>query len=384
MSRTASGRAPRTLYLTEGGARDFRAARSHRPDTRQGAEGLEEPRMIRAFFAVMAITVAGCAGRPPDPPSAVSEPAGLEAVATAISETLRRHHYDPAVLDDPAYLATERKVFELARGSATREAFLSGFNEIWRSGPFSHVRLTLSEASAEEVAARVDGMRVGEGASLAWKGDVAVLMVNTMMGVDTIEQINAAYEEIARRGARALIIDLRANDGGAFAVRPLVAHLIRTPYDAGAFVSQRWASGMRRPPTKADVAGVAPWDGWSIRAFWRDVQDARITRLQFTPAEPHYGGPVFVLIGPRTASAAELAADALGGSGRATLIGETTPGRMLSQKPYDLPGGMQLFLPIADYHSFARGRIEGAGVAPDVAVNAGEAMDAAMARAPGR
>lgn len=332
--------------------------------------------MKLVYSGVAGAFLAACASVSP-PPVAPLE--GFPAVASAVSETMGRHLYDPEMIQEPAYRVTEARVAALARTALTREEFVSGFNAIWAEGPFSHVRLSVARANAEETAAFLDGMRVGEGARLVWEGDVAVLTVTTMMGVDTIEQIEAAYAEIAARGARALIIDLRGNEGGAFAVRPLVAHVIDAPLDAGAFVSRSWAAEMDRAPTRADVQNVAPWEGWSMVAFWRDVESARVTRIRFEPTAPAYAGPVFVLIGPRTASAAELAADALAASGRAVLIGERTAGRMLSQKPYDLPEGLQVFLPIADYYAFRGGRIEGTGVTPHV--HAEDAMSEALARA---
>ena len=79
-----------------------------------------------------------------------------------------------------------------------------------------------------------------------------------------------------------------------------------------------------------------------------------------------------------TASAAELAADALKASGRAVLIGEITAGEMLSQTLYDLPDGYLLALPIADYYSVTNGRIEGHGVSPHVATDAESAMETAL------
>jgi hypothetical protein len=306
---------------------------------------------------------------------------GLRAAAAAINATMRTYLYDPSALNSDAYRRIEAQTANLAERALSREEFVSEFNTLWRNGPFSHVRLSVAQANAEDTAAYLDQLRVGQGATLAWNGDIAILTVNTMMGLDTIEQIDAAYDEIATRGATALIIDLRSNEGGAFAVRPLVGHVIAEGLDTGAFVSQPWAAQMRRAPTRADVGSVPAWDGWSLRAFWRDVQSAPITRLRFEAVAPHFAGPVYVLVSARTASAAELAADAFAASGRATLIGETTQGQMLSQKPFDLPNGLQLSLPIADYYAFHTGRIEGAGVTPHIQINADRAMDEALERA---
>jgi C-terminal processing protease CtpA/Prc len=256
------------------------------------------------------------------------------------------------------------------------------FNSAWRNGPFSHVSIQVARSSAADTATYLDTLRVGgNGARLSWMGDIAVLTVTTMMGLDTIEQIDAAYGEIAKKGARALIIDLRENDGGAFAGQPLVQHLLRAPLDAGAFVSQPWARATDRPPALDDVAGIEPWNGWSLTAFWRDVQENQITRIQFRPQPPIYDGPVYALVSKQTKSAAEMAADALLASGRVVLIGETTAGRMLSQKMYDMPQGFLLSLPVADYYSFHSGRIEGAGVVPPIQVDPKTALEVALQRA---
>jgi carboxyl-terminal processing protease len=311
-----------------------------------------------------------------------SEETSYAAVAVAISETMRANHYDPAELDDPRYRKIEAAVADLAQRALSDEAFVDGFREAWENGPFSHVEFRTARQSADDLAAYLDNLRVGGGgAVLTWEEDIAILTVNTMMGLDTIEQINAAYAEIAATDTHALIIDLRANGGGAFAVRPLVAHLIDETVDAGGFVSQRWNAEYNRGPNARDIQTVEPWDGWSIRAFWADVQDEAITRISITPSEPKFSGSVYVLTSEVTASAAELAADVLKGSGRAILIGEKTAGQMLSQKIYDVPGGFQLSLPIADYYSIHNGRIEGVGVNPDIDSNAADALDIAIQQA---
>ncbi|MGE3842220.1 MAG: S41 family peptidase [Vicinamibacterales bacterium] len=306
---------------------------------------------------------------------------GFVAVTAAIDDLLGRWVFDPALLHTEAYRAMQERVRDLAGRVSTREEFVAQFNAAWREGPFSHVQAQVMRANAEQTATYLDTMRVGgKGARLAWRGDVAVLTVDTMMGTDTIEQIDAAFDELAGRRSRGLVVDLRANEGGAFAGVALVGHLIDAPFDAGAFVSQRWASTMQRPPLRADVSEVSPWTGWALTAFWRDVLAARLTPIQFQPKSPRYDGPVVLLVSSKTASAAEMTADAIRGAGRASIVGERTAGRMLSQKIYDLPQGLQLLLPIADYYSWSSGRIEGRGVMPDWNVPAASALEEAERR----
>jgi len=315
--------------------------------------------------------------------SHADEPVRLDTdyseVVAAINETMRAYHYNPAELDTPEYRRVEAAVTELGDVATSDEKFMKGFREIWENAPFSHVEINVAKQTAEDLADYLDTMRIGGGgALLAWRGDAAVLTVNTMMGLDTIEEIDAAYAEIAERDASALIIDLRENGGGAFAVRPLVSHLLSKPFDAGSFISQPWNAAHDREPSRADMEAVDPWEGWSIKAFWADVQTDPVTRISFSPAEPVFDGPVYVLTSKRTASAAELAADALNGANRAIIIGENTAGEMLSQKIYDIPGGLQLSLPVADYYSAVNGRIEGVGIKPDIETDAADAFDVAL------
>lgn len=333
-------------------------------------------RYLAATAAAMALALSsqGVAQTEPSPTDFI-------ALANEINAAMHAYHYNPSELDNAVYAAVEQATLELAQTATTDEEFRAGFEAIWDSGPFSHVDLRRENRDAEAVTEWVDQLRIGgNGAALTWDGDIAVLTVNTMMGNDTFEQVDAAYDDIAEQGASALIIDLRANRGGMFAFKPLVEHVLTAPLDIGVFVSQGWNARMDRAPGPQDVEGVEPWTGWSIRDFWDSVQANDLTLARLSPDGPHFAGPVYVLISEDTASAAEIAADALQASTRAILIGQPSAGQMLSQRVYDMPGGFQLYLPIADYYSLTNGRIEGVGVEPDILVPADAAMETALSQ----
>lgn len=303
------------------------------------------------------------------------------ALAEEILTTLQAHVFDPARLESDAFESFETSFRAGAATVLNDFQFTSLMREEWEAAhPFSHVRLARSHQLVPELSAFFDQMRLGyDVARLEWQDDIAILTVDSMMGVDTIEQIDAAYEEIATRGARALIIDIRENGGGAFAIKPLIEHVIDEPQDIGVFLSRTWTEASERDPTAEQVAATASWEGWSISSFWADVLEQGIIRVRFAPDDNNFDGPVYVLVSGNTASASEIAADALQASGAAVLVGEQTDGAVLSQTMFDLSDSYQLSLPIADYVSAANGRLEGAGVAPDVVVPAEEAMDAALA-----
>lgn len=302
-----------------------------------------------------------------------------QEIVPALEASLEANHYNPAELKGAGYQETIAKVRALANSNPSKEAFINGYNNIWQDGPFSHVVLVKAQGSAADMAAYFDSMRVGDGgAQLSWRDDIAVLTVNTMMGQDTIERIDQAYEEIVQKTARALIIDLRANAGGAFAVRPLVSHLLDTPVDTGSFVARNWFAAHAAPPEATDIEAFTPWEGWSLRTFWADVQSSALIRIQLAPYGARFDGPVYVLTSSKTASAAEMATAALKDAGRATIIGEKTAGEMLTQKMYDIPGGFHLAVPIGDYYAAKSGRIEGNGIAPHIETDQEKALDIAL------
>lgn len=303
----------------------------------------------------------------------------FRATAELINNTIRANHYNPSELENDTYRQIEEAVIALGGVAATTNDVMTGFRRIWANGPFSHVALLAAEESAAERYARLDTLVVGEDAvTLAWDGGAAILTVNTMNGADTIEMIEAAYDEIDARGAEKLIIDLRANNGGAFAVVPLVGHLITEPMDAGVFVSGLWYDEHDEAPGAADFSSAVPWRGYSVQAFQADVLSRPLTSYRIDPMRPLFQGPVYVLTSARSISAAEIAADALKTTGRATLVGEKTPGVLLSSKRFDIPADFHLLVPIADYYSIESGRIEGVGVTPDISVDADQALDIAL------
>ncbi|MEL6305850.1 MAG: S41 family peptidase, partial [Bacteroidota bacterium] len=304
----------------------------------------------------------------------------LEVVVDSISELMSRYHYNPEELSTKTYRDIDSMANLLPRKTKSKEDFVNAYNKLWEKGPFSHVRLGFMQNSAKDMATFIDTLRVGpRGAVLEWMDKTAILTVTTMTGVDTKERVLKAYRQIAEKATENLIIDLRNNEGGTFAGIPLIAHLLADSTDIGIFVSPKWWRNYTNPPSMEDTKNLQPWQGWSIQTFWQDVQENPLTRIRLSPMEPRFEGEVYALISDKTFSAAEMTADAMANVENLTMIGETTAGEMLSQKIYDLPMGLQLSLPIADYYSVRTGRIEGKGVEPDIKIDPLVAKELALA-----
>jgi len=99
-----------------------------------------------------------------------------------------------------------------------------------------------------------------------------------------------------------------------------------------------------------------------------------------------YRGPLVVLAGPGSASAAEITAAVLKHEHRAVIIGRRTNGSVLGSADFPLPDGGTVQIPISDVEMVDGQRLEGVGVAPDIEVFPGPAdlragIDPALVRA---
>lgn len=160
----------------------------------------------------------------------------------------------------------------------------------------------------------------------------------------------------------ALILDLRRNNGGHLpAVRHLLAHFFDDPVELGRIVSRRSPSELQEAELYRRQHSVQKVVTTYRTGQRRDVMTIKPRRKPFT-------GPMVVLVGRHTASAAEVAARRLQTSKRAVLVGENTAGEVLSSTRLKLPDGGRLMLPLFDYLDSTETPIEGSGVVPDIPV----------------
>jgi carboxyl-terminal processing protease len=95
----------------------------------------------------------------------------------------------------------------------------------------------------------------------------------------------------------------------------------------------------------------------------------RAAMLSSAATLARFRGPVVLLTGARTASAAEVFAASLREAGRARVVGEPTCGCVLGiRERHPLPDGGVLDISEMDYHTAGGVRLEGLGLRPDVSV----------------
>ena len=132
-----------------------------------------------------------------------------------------------------------------------------------------------------------------------------------------------------------VLVDLRGNPGGQVAVlQTLLGLFIDAPVAVGRLASRQGEQALR---------------------VW--------------PQPFHYDGRIAVLVDDQSQSMAEIFAHAMQQSGRASVLGERTAGKVLVSRVYTLPGGRAVQIPVADFLDASGASLEGSGVAPSTLID---------------
>jgi len=175
-------------------------------------------------------------------------------------------------------------------------------------------------------------------------GDRQVLRLREFVGGMTRPALQATIDFLARKGAGrdgVLIIDLRDAGGGDL-------------YEA------------------FDMAGMFLPAGTLLGTIQDRGEMAREVRA---PSGEKYSMPLALIVGPDTASSAEIFAGALHQQGRATLVGQRTYGKCSSQTDARLSDGSVLRYTNRDVLLPDGSSCSGEGLTPDREVSGAEFMD---------
>lgn len=161
--------------------------------------------------------------------------------------------------------------------------------------------------------------------------------------------VRAAVDSLSGEGMRALVLDLRGNRGGLLEEGLALADLFLDP-------------------------------GREVVEIRGRAADPDVYRTE--TSQPHPELPVAVLVGPVTASAAEIVAGALQDHDRALLIGSGTFGKGLVQSLFRLSGGAVLRLTTARWYTPLGRRIHVDGLEDDEEPNRVPALLGGLAKRP--
>ena len=146
-----------------------------------------------------------------------------------------------------------------------------------------------------------------------------------------------------------LVIDLRGNHGGnASAVRLASYFVPRGP--SVILLGRDYLESLNHSPTAADALAAPEVERtYTTAKVWETLQAHKgaIAIWSEDVGAKRYGKPVVVLIGPETASAAEGFGWIMRLKSRASFVGETTAGALLSAESTDIGQGWSVTIPEA-------------------------------------
>lgn len=177
--------------------------------------------------------------------------------------------------------------------------------------------------------------------------DIAYVRLDSFSSDFAVRKFESHLEEV--RNSKGLIIDLRTNGGGDSAIGGrIISHLIEKPIQGSVWKTRKYMPAFR---------------AWDEREAWHVGEPEWIQ-----PAKQPYLGPVVLLIGPATYSAAEDFAVALHQAKRATLLGKRTAGSTGQPLRIQLPGGGSARI-CCKRDTYPDGReFVGFGVEPDIKI----------------
>lgn len=156
----------------------------------------------------------------------------------------------------------------------------------------------------------------------------------TRFAADTPQLVAERLEQLVRRGARALVLDLRGNPGG----RP----------SAAATVADQFLDG-----------GVA---------YIAEDLDGAFTQVRVSSGGIAVGLPMALVVDERTAGAAEMYAATIQDHGRAPIIGMSTAGDTVLHRPHQVAADLAVVVRDGRWHAPSGRPIADGGLQPNLAV----------------
>jgi len=178
-----------------------------------------------------------------------------------------------------------------------------------------------------------------------------------------------AMEELG--GTQGLVIDVRTNSGGNISAMRLASYFIDDTTSGFALLSRPYLQSLGRPVTATDIAAapklVGKYHGDDVGEALSKGKGAALFMVEDLGAK-RYKGPVVVLIGPGTGSAAEGFAWGMKTASKARLIGAPSAGAILSGENFDVAPGWRLTVPVAGLWSVSAESLNDKPVTPHESV----------------
>lgn len=199
-------------------------------------------------------------------------------------------------------------------------------------------------------------------------GYLKVNMFPGLVGIDVsrdIDQAVASFQDCNR-----IVIDLRGNSGGGIGCLRLMSYLTPDRVPVGYSLTRaRARRGYEREQlTRFSGIPASKWQLPLLALRYAFVDHSIVLVTEGLGAQPFHGR-IAILVNQHSASAAEMVAAFAQQNKLGRIVGVKTPGRLVGSRPFKLPEGYFLVLPVGAYFTWEGQRLEGVGVTPDVDVD---------------
>jgi C-terminal processing protease CtpA/Prc len=202
----------------------------------------------------------------------------------------------------------------------------------------------------------------------------AYLKIKSFNG--TANEMDSIFSVIKKKNYLNLIVDLRNNIGGNVeAGMEFAKNVVDTTIIGGIFLTQKWFANHKNIPELNEYNQFHHFTASNYDLLKQGIHEKQGIVLKVIPNKDPFKGQLFILTNNNTASTCEPIVYSLKNHNRATIIGESTAGAMLSGESFDLQNDYSLFVPTADYYTSDGYRIDQKGVKPNIEIKADQALE---------
>jgi C-terminal processing protease CtpA/Prc len=199
---------------------------------------------------------------------------------------------------------------------------------------------------------------------------IAIVKISLFPGRIGIDFANALSHLFRNRvaGAEGLVLDLRGNPGGGIGNLRLMSLFTPGRQPVGYSLDRATAEN-GTPKERLPRLGKIPSQKWELIPLAVRLGTKKSVVLETEGLGPQpFHGHIVVLVNEHTTGAAEMVTLFAKENSLATIVGTTTPGRLISRTGTKVGAGYRLVFPVAAYQSWNGTRIEGQGIEPDIRV----------------
>jgi hypothetical protein len=285
-----------------------------------------------------------------------------------------RYIFNTDYLKEKSYLSFKKELNGMKGFIQDDAELIALINSKTSSLPFSHFSFT--KMAKNTLLSYTDASYENDtkGAKIDYVDNQTALLTVPNFGGNG-KLLSKLMEEIIIKKSTNLVIDLRGNSGGgAGAAMQLTKHLGAEKKFVGALVTNKWFARNNRIPVEGDYKNFTVFNGGNTKDIITGMKIYEGIVLQTEPSKKQYLGNVYILTDSATASTCEPLVYGLQYYKKATIVGTTTAGAMLSKAPIDLENNYVLFIPLADYFTIDGKRIDKVGVEPNIKTKAADAL----------